>query len=293
MTMSANRELLRLRYEPGQMVRSSDFREKHRVEGELRAWHNRAMHNAYGVAKGVLDDLKVEPLENDAGVKVASGLAFDCYGRELQLRRPTAIDFPDFAEPSFLVLSYGQSSDRSQGNGTLCFNSCAEAPSTATLSWILTRDFSVIDGVPLGETEFTGGRARLKPKFHTLQARALRRPRIANGTTIPGATKWQQWDPHEDFFDGLIGHMQVRIDTSSAGFTRVPAYFAWLEGKLNDTEIPLLTFHFDHLDEVTPTGFVFRVALIFAVEEADDLPDQHFFNEKAYVSWLAIEEDDD
>jgi len=68
MSIYANRELSRLRYGQGQTVRSSDFREKHRVEGEVRAWHNRGMHDAYGVAAGVLGGLKVELSPNNLGV---------------------------------------------------------------------------------------------------------------------------------------------------------------------------------------------------------------------------------
>src|SRR6516225_2672470 len=46
------RNLQRLRYWQGQMLRSRDFRDQLAIEGQLRCWHNRAMHNAFGVASG-------------------------------------------------------------------------------------------------------------------------------------------------------------------------------------------------------------------------------------------------
>src|SRR6185503_825804 len=287
MTGFGNRELLRLRYGQGQTVRSADFREKHRVEGELRAWHNRALHNAYGIAKGVLQDLEVKPLADNSGVTVASGLAFDCFGRELQLRQTTAIKFPEAKEPALLLLSYGSPPNfQSPRDSTVCFTTGQGLPSTATLSWISLKDFTVHDGVPLAQTRIVGTTVSVDPGFHTLQARALARPRIASGNTIAGLTKWEQWDPHRNFFDGLIGYMQVRIDTSSAGFTRVPAYFAWLDGPINDFDRKIFTFHFDHVDEVTPNGFVFRLALMIIPADINNFPDQRrFFEERAYVNW--------
>ena len=52
--MTHNRvdELQRLRYWQGQKLLSRDFRDQVSYESELRWWHNRALHNAYGQNSG-------------------------------------------------------------------------------------------------------------------------------------------------------------------------------------------------------------------------------------------------
>jgi hypothetical protein len=45
-------ELQRLRYWQGQMLRSRDLRDQVATEAQLRWWHNRALHNVFGVASG-------------------------------------------------------------------------------------------------------------------------------------------------------------------------------------------------------------------------------------------------
>jgi hypothetical protein len=77
------RELQRLRYTPGQDLLSRDFRDQGRFDEQLRWWHNRAMHGAFGVRAG----LRVQPVETapQPRVEVSPGLAYDSFGRELIL----------------------------------------------------------------------------------------------------------------------------------------------------------------------------------------------------------------
>jgi hypothetical protein len=292
MMLSDPRALQRLRYRQGQMIRSRDFLDQHTIEGELRAWHQRAMHNTYGVAKGFLKELAVEPLPDNSGVSVGSGLAYDSFGRELLLSSERTIAFADKQEPAFLVLSYGKQSRGGHGQGSTadCCSSSGRLGLDATLSWIPVKEFSVSDGVPLAQTEIVGGGVGLKPDFTKRQSRALARPRIASGTTIPGATTWEDWDPVEHYLD-FLGGLQVRIDTSSAGFSTVPAYFASLQGPIVDQERNILSLHLDHIDEATPNGFVFRFSIIIldVVDPGTSMNLRKFFEDRAYVSWIGIE----
>jgi hypothetical protein len=73
----------------------------------------------------------------------------------------------------------------------------------------------------------------LDPNFVTPRGRPIARPRIGSGHTRPGQTEWEVWA--ETFtgaklnkFSAPLG-VQVTIDTSAAGFTEEPVYFAWLE----------------------------------------------------------------
>jgi hypothetical protein len=84
--------------------------------------------------------------------------------------------------------------------------------------------------------------------------------------------------------DSPSGGIEVKIDTSAAGFTDIPCYFAWLPGSPWDQDFAT----FQHIDEPTIGSFIFRMwsqppmgyphALLRAVWER-----------KIYVYWLGIQ----
>src|SRR5918912_56411 len=78
-------EIERLRYWQGQKLGSRDFRDQALIEAQLRWWHNRALHNAFGVSRG-LQVTRVPDADAFTALSVARGLAYDCYGRELLLQ---------------------------------------------------------------------------------------------------------------------------------------------------------------------------------------------------------------
>jgi hypothetical protein len=80
------------------------------------------------------------------------------------------------------------------------------------------------------------------------KSRSISRPRIAGGATRPGNTAWELWADSVNGQERALG-FQVRIDTSAAGFTEVPCYFAW---------IPQGQIAFDHLEELHLDSFVLR-----------------------------------
>src|SRR5579864_1624026 len=51
-TPEQQRELERTRYWQGQLLKSGDLNGQVSTDLQLRWWHNRALHNAYGVALG-------------------------------------------------------------------------------------------------------------------------------------------------------------------------------------------------------------------------------------------------
>ena len=56
--------------------------------------------------------------------------------------------------------------------------------------------------------------------------------------------------------------VQTWIDTSAAGFSRVPCYFAWLEGSLwNAQTLQLVPAIFPSITDESVTGFTFRLWL--------------------------------
>ena len=53
----------RLRYWQGQMLRSRDLNDQLALDMEMRSWHNRAIHEAFGIVKG----LDVAPAVENGG----------------------------------------------------------------------------------------------------------------------------------------------------------------------------------------------------------------------------------
>ena len=283
------------------MLRSRDFRDQQAMDAQLRAWHNRALHNAYGIAKGIPDELEARQ-SIDGSVLVKSGMAYDGFGRELLLPAEQSVQFEETKEQTILTLRYVASGSGAEiepmAHG--CFNKHPSMPGrNAELVWIPAKDFSFRDGVALARTK-GGDRSReLDETFVPRHARPLARPRIVTGATIPGATTWEVWDPSSLTSDA--SGVQVRIDTSRAGFTRPPLYFASLQGTLfipgGVKDKTIIAFHLDHIDEVTIKGFVFRFIIVLLHLTPDGRPRavgevrKFLEQQQAYIEWLAIEWD--
>jgi hypothetical protein len=239
--MAQNRvELERVRYWQGQLLASGDLNTQLRVDQELRRLHNRSLHDPYGVAIGLeleRDEITGEiKVDDDDHVNLICGLAYDCAGRELILQSNRALALPD------------------------------EFPATL----IITRDDTAPDGIALkfkapaainpnreiAITTLTAGLPTPKadPTFRQVVSRPLARPRMATGQTIPGQTTWQPWT----IADIEVG-VKVEIDTSAAGFTRMPHYFAEvIPGSPTKDFIPAW---FASIDNPSTQGFTFQLML--------------------------------
>src|SRR5262249_27841255 len=95
------------------------------------------------------------------------------------------------------------------------------------------------------------------------------------------------------------------IDTSAAGFTQLPSYFAWLQGHLwkLSTSDAFFGVHWDHIEDVSIDSFYFRFVIfpqkLLQSLVQGNLQDQvlalqqeflHFLKEnKFFVCWLGIQ----
>jgi hypothetical protein len=304
--------LERLRYEQGQQLRSRDRRDQVAIEAQLRWWHNRGVHNAFGVAEG----LDVEPIDGVGAVEVRPGLAYDCRGRELILQRPRKVPLPpareEGAEDFLLVARYRESSDypRRGDRAGVCVPGGRYASlllESPRLEWIPKRAWTPEQGVPLAGVRLTGAGPEFVEGFVRPRARARARPLIATGSTLPGATAWQVW---EEFPNGQQGRaellgFQVEVDTSSAGFVETPCYFAWLRGSLwNQPPQVFVVAPFQHIANPSRNGFTFRLFLPAmslarinvggSVLESNLSPETKFLpfaeRKRLYVYWIGIQE---
>ena len=325
-------ELQRLKYWQGQKLLSRDFRDQTSYEAQLRWWHNRALHNAYGVSYGF-----AVTLIDDTHVSVDCGVAYDCYGRELILQTPRELTLPDptadFVSVT-LVASY-DTGDSSISRKELLMGAagCSSTGIAPLLQWRPSSTFKFTDGVALAEISYEpsahldslpahvqipadlsrrvffdsdrklliaiGGlsttpendeAAKLKAfsddatygeaikkivakdqrspvldaQFILRRARGFTRPRIGSGTTVPGDTAWELWTETIINANGAkveadLG-VQVTVDTSGAGFTQVPCYFAWVEGTLwNQIHLNFFPVPIIHIDRETTTRFRLRL----------------------------------
>jgi hypothetical protein len=154
-------------------------------------------------------------------------------------------------------------------------------------AWTIVDPPSPAAGVALARVNYINGRILLQPTFTVPTTEPMARPYLANGSTVPGATPWLKWMNG----DLQLG-WQVDIDTSAAGFSRVPCYFASLEG-FDPVALSLVpnSLIFTHITQPKPDGFRFRIfigkeqqqSIQIAFRLARQLPPQF------YVCWLGCE----
>jgi hypothetical protein len=253
------RALDRLVHAQGERLRSDDFNDQLAINNQLRWWHDRAVHNAYGIASGF------GVREGGGSVGVQPGVAYDRFGRELVLAGDAQVPKPITA-PLLLVAYFASPGDTRSAARACPFGGPARPG--VTLEWLPAP--APKDGVVIALWDGDNLSQDTPPVTF---ARVMARPHVATGSSIPGGTAWQTWREGER----VLG-LTVSVDTSAAGFTQTPCYFAWLCGSLWDPSLldgvlrrrsPLfawtvmqgLALHFDHIDQPTERGFLYRVWL--------------------------------
>lgn len=293
-------DLQRLRYQQGQQLRSRDRRDQVAIEAQLRAWHNRAMHNAFGIVEG----FEVE-FEADSAV-VQPGLAYDARGRELILQRPRTINFPriDPTETtSWLLLArFKETAEYPPRNqfSSVCFGRkdglWLESPE---FLWKQTNQWRPELGVPIARITVNTDGLAPDQDFVPFRVRAIARGRIYAGESHPGNTTWEPWTFPVVGTRGLQVGFQTRIDTSQAGFTQVPCYFASLQlAPLNPLELPTFLVPVTHITVEAVNGFTFRIffpgLFMPGATDTEVLQINRQFSKfnarsRYYVSWIGIQ----
>ena len=258
MSSVEQRKLERVRYWQGQKLRSRDFNNIHAVEEQRRWWHNRALHNAYGIEEGFEASLSTD----NTGVVIQAGLAYDNAGRELILETEQTVTIPytpGMDQDIVLCIRYRQEIQAPGENdlATVCCTSTG--PQFVEFVWRPKQHCGSTDGVPLAEIV----KGQLQPLSTRPSARPLSRPLLASGSTVPGNTAWELWSTETGRQGVLVFGVQTTIDTSAAGFTDDPCYFAWLQGPVWSPQTQeFLPALYPSIAEQTLNSFVFRIALL-------------------------------
>lgn len=207
----------RLRHESGEVLLGRDFAEQAAQDDQLRWWHTRALHGAWGIAEG----LNVSGVTPGGTAKLSAGVAFDLFGRELVLDQIQRVPVPETADEFVLVISYDRPSADCEPPSGLCISSFVPA-SGVRLAWLLRRSFSPAAGVPLA---ILNEDDTCPPPFARPYVRPHARPTIGEGVVTISSQDFTPWR------EKLVGEPQqlgweFAVDTSAAGFTRLPRYFA-------------------------------------------------------------------
>src|SRR5215467_3714450 len=196
MNKPENRQLERVQYWQGQTLRSSDFQDIQRIEAQRRWWHNRALHDAYGVYQG----MQASEVDKSGTmlITVTPGIAYDCFGRELVLACSASVSLPLVSSPRDQVLTllvrYRELDARKETDHRSVVCCLADGPSCAsTVEFVWAADpwTSPADGVLLGRLPYRKRRPlRFRPFVAVPPQRPLARPKLGSGTTVPGNTSW-------------------------------------------------------------------------------------------------------
>lgn len=271
MAQPERKKLERVQYWQGQMLRTQDFLNLQGVEAQRRWWHNRAIHNAFGVAEGLTATLI--PTGTPTGVCISAGVAYDIFGRELILERAQTIPLPSNVPAGMigavsLLMRYKPVSRGIHPDeiSELCWTSPGSVVAgTAEFVWKLGDSLNPADGVSVYAVYYSVA-PTLKgpdPYYARISAEPLSRPLLASGSTVPGNTPWEAWSAPPSANDPrpLIG-VQTWVDTTSGGFTDVPCYLAWIEGPLfNALSMLLLPALLPNVTDESIAGFTFRMWL--------------------------------
>ncbi len=269
------RKLERVQYWQGQTLRAQDLRNLQGVEAQRRWWHNRSIHNAYGIAEGLTATW------TNSNVEVSTGMAYDIFGRELILECPQTVPLPanvpsGWPPMTLLVRYLGPGHDLPPDEITeVCWTQKGSVrPGTLTFTWKPASCVTPSDGVAIfqlmylgGGSGRTGGEATVipapDPSFGAISAEPLSRPRLASGATVPGQTSWDLWTVGYSANEtAYLAGVQTWIDTSAAGFTDTPCYFAWLQGSLWSSQLQLfLPIVVTNIANVSLIGFTFQLCL--------------------------------
>jgi hypothetical protein len=243
----------RLLHRHGEALLRRDFADQTDQDNQLRWWHNRALHGAYGVCEG----LTVSALSPGSRASVGRGVAFDAFGRELILEADHTVTVPETNAEYLLCLSYDrpplECGERSNG---FCQDEVF-AQAGVRLQWVRRARFTLTDGAPLA---VLNERAECADRWLPPRVRSQARPKVGHGLVV--VRDEFDLDPWEEKIFGRpfpVG-AQVVINTSAAGFTGAPCYFVELTVDPPDpVSIPLLTVMArNHIHAPTADQFTLR-----------------------------------
>jgi len=224
--------LNRVTYRDGQLLAALDLQDDHRLALRRHALHTRYLHETWGIALGF--ELTVE--DDERTIAIGPGHAIDELGRDILLAKGGKVAVPDVEDPERFVLTLRYREDAAFRDrrelDLVCLSGGLDLRNERPVfSWYRPGEVRFGIEVPLASVDVEDGRIRHGPNLRVRRTtRPLVRPHIGRGETEAGRTGWQyiiEDTASPDF--GLF----VNVDTSKAGFTHTPLYFAQVMGDFN------------------------------------------------------------
>jgi hypothetical protein len=251
----------RITYREGQRLMARDLQDDRDGRARLRRLHVRHLHETWGIATGF--DVRAAGTSH---VAVGPGYALDRFARDLVLSTSIVLPVPDVAGPQAYVLVATFIPDcafpATAAGAAVCLNTDVhprgERPAFA---WRTSAELEPGAMVPLChvvvENKAIKGAVQTRVRRYS---RRLVRPYVASGRTDPDPDAWLA----SGFGAGYYRTFR-RVDTSDAGFTGTPQYFAQLVPAKPSTrytvvQVEVATAGADsHITEAAADGFVFEV----------------------------------
>jgi hypothetical protein len=214
----------RIVHRDGELFAARDLNDEERRDDLLRWLHVRYFHRTWGIARG----FEVQAASGDSAVVVGPGYAVDSEGREILSSRAVVVPIPRAGGPANYVLTVSYS----ERAASQC---CSPASSLVAQNedehplymWRAPQNVVFGPQVPLVNVKASAGQIQGSLDFRVRRwADRLVRPHIAFGSTEPGRTGWNS----QQLVGGPPGALNLTVDTSAAGFTQTPSYFAILAG---------------------------------------------------------------
>lgn len=252
----------------GQLLDAADLTSIADYQRSLRWFHNRTLHG-WGIVQG----LTVSGAKGDREVTVTAGYALDEDGRDLLRPCDAVLQVPPVAvgpgSRFYLTTSYVEDADlpAESRSGSCGSFGAVRRPEEARLRWQSPYDVDPATRYRRGLDVLLAVVDVADCRLVDAPSGSLRRtlpppcgPHIAAGRTQPGATIWRLYPSL-----GPVLGVETVVDTSSAGFRRVPAYSATVTGdrRLGSSGAAqnMIIDGAASVEAASTTGFVLRVLL--------------------------------
>jgi hypothetical protein len=264
----------RVTYRNGQLLASRDLQDDVRANQRLRSLHTRYLHDTWGIALG----FTVRAFPGDASVHVGPGYAIDNSARDILLAEDLDLPVPNTQVSVDLILVMNYQEDRQfralPDLSAVCAGGGLDPRNERPVfGWRTLETLQIGPDVPLAKVTVQKG-ALIEPPDLSVRRNASRliRPHIGFGDM-------------EAVPNRINLFAEIQVDTSDAGFAKVPQYFARVSGVSEKIPGELFAFAntFAYIDRTTPSSFFYNVFFpFFATGVVVE-------NVKMRLNWLGVE----
>jgi hypothetical protein len=253
----------RVTFREGQRLTARDLADDRANRARVRRLHVRHLHETWGIATG----FDVQPA-GPAAVAVGPGHAIDSSARDLLLSSSLVVPVPAAKGPQLFVLVATYLADCAFPAEAARAGACLTSPlhprrERAAFAWRTPTDLEPGPMVPICHVVVENGAIQGSVGTRVRRyARRLVRPFMASGRTDVPSDAWSDWW-HANGFYGQEQH----VDTSDAGFTATPQYFAQLvpmkpsPGHTDAEVLAALAGAHGHIRSPARDGFEFRAVV--------------------------------